>query len=282
MKRLNYYLAVLACGMFFAACSDDDVDPNLEAYNKASAIKGGIMFDNYWSEESGFDTTNPNTAKFKAYSDFFRCKQCHGWDLLGSQGYYNNRAPKKNRPNVSDLNLAEVVKTKTYKELFDAMKTSVNRRDISFDPAVYDPATNPTEGDKMPNYSQFLSDAQLWDLVKFMKEGVIDVTQLYDAAYTGTYPTGKTTFSNIGKDGFASRGNTLYADKCVKCHGADGKKITLEGSSLGKFLRSKPNEVQHKVKFGQLGTAMEGEFEITVDQMKDLYKACADPVNFPD
>ncbi|MBI5326262.1 MAG: hypothetical protein HZB41_13490 [Ignavibacteriae bacterium] len=52
------------------------------------------------------------------------------------------------------------------------------------------------------------------------------------------------------------------------------------GMTSGKFIRSKPNEVQHKVKFGQLGSIMIAT-PITLDEMKNLYKALADTVKFP-
>ena len=42
--------------------------------------------------------------------------------------------------------------------------------------ATYDPATNAVEGDKMPDLSTLLTDAQIWDLVKFIKEGAFDVS----------------------------------------------------------------------------------------------------------
>ena len=64
-------------------------------------------------------------------------------------------------------------------------------------------------------------------------------------------------------------------------YGIDGIDIELEGKTLGAFLRSKPNEVQHKVHFGMLGSNMLGNFDITLDQMKDLYKTAANEVAYP-
>lgn len=69
----------------------------------------------------------------------------------------------------------------------------------------------------MPNYSQVLTDTQIWDLVKFLKEGAIDVTQLYDYTTSGSYPTGTITYSNIGKDGNATNGKTFFATECAGC-----------------------------------------------------------------
>ena len=283
MRQISRILAViLLTATVFTSCNkDEDPDPNQVAYDNASASKGGIMYDNFWSTEAGYDQNNSNLATLNARADFFRCKQCHGWDGLGSEGAYINRGPRTTRPAVSGLNLYELAKTKTSKELFDAMKATNGRRDISFDLSTYDPATNNTEGNKMPNYGQLLTDAQIWDIVKFMKEGMFDVTELYDATYTGTYPTGSFTFSNIGKNGNETSGNTLYTAKCASCHGADGSTIDLGGSSAGKFTRSKAYEVQHKVKYGQLGSSMAGEFDMTLSEMKDLYKALANETNFP-
>jgi len=239
------------------------------------------MYDKFWSTEAGFNQSDVNIAKFNASSDFFRCKQCHGWDLLGSAGSYINRAPKPNRPNVSGLNVFQLTKNKTPQELFDGMKKTAGRRDISYDLSTYDPNTNATAGDQMPDYSQLLSDAQIWDIVKFMKEGAFDVTHLYDGTFTGTYPTGSASYTNVGKDGNSANGATFYAANCAGCHGANGTQIQMENMTVGQFIRSKPYEVHQKVKYGQLGSSMVGEFDITLAQMKDLYKACADENSFP-
>jgi len=284
MRKSRWILAVVLIGVsVLTSCKKDETsDPNQLAYDNADLSKGGIMYDNFWSTEGGFDQSNPKLATLSANSDFFRCKQCHGWDGLGNAGSYINRGPKKTRPNISGANLYQIAQTKTSKELFDALKATTGRRDISFDLSTYDPAANKTEGDKMPNYNQLLTDAQIWDIVKFIKEGMLDVSKLYNATYTGTYPTGSAVYTNLGLDGNEANGKTYYTANCAVCHGADGKNIALETLSLGKFVRSKPNEVQHKIKYGQLGSSMVGKFDITLSQVKDLYKALANTTNFPD
>jgi len=285
MKKVNLILAgmiLLSVAVFTGCDNGDDPDPMQVAYDNADLAKGGIMYDKFWASESGFSQSDANIAKFNASADFFRCKQCHGWDGLGNAGSYNNRGPKTTRPNISGINLYQLAQTMTSTELYEAMTKTAGRRSISYNLSTYDPATNATEGDKMPSLTEILSDAQIWDMVKFMKEGMFDVSQLYDATYTGTYPTGKSVFANVGKDGNEAAGNTFYSANCAGCHGADAKTITVEGMSIGKFTRSKPNEVQHKVKYGQLGSAMAGEFDITVTNMKDLYKALANSTKYPD
>ncbi len=279
MKKINVIFTVMLFIAVITGCKKDD-EPT--AYDDASFSKGGIMYDKFWSTAAGYDQASQYLTALNASSDFFRCKQCHAWDGLGNAGSYINRAAKTSRPNVAGLNLYQFAQDKSAQELFNGMKETQGRRDISYDLTTYDPTTNFTEGDKMPNYSQLLSDEQIWDIVKFMKAGMFDVTELYDATYTGTYPTGSASYANIGKDGNESNGNEYYTATCVACHGADGKGVDLEGMSLGKFIRSKPAEVQHKIKYGQLGSIMVGEFDITVNQLKDLYKACSNTANFPD
>ncbi|MEK7719105.1 MAG: c-type cytochrome [Bacteroidota bacterium] len=283
-----FLILVVAVSMISVSCKrDTTIDPattDALSFANASAAKGGMLFDKFWAIETGYDQTSTNIAAFNAKSDFYRCKQCHAWDLLGNSGSYIGRAPKTNRPRVAGVSLMEVRLNDSPRNIFDEIKGTTGKRSISFNLATYDPATNAVEGDKMPDLSTLLTDAQIWDLVKFIKEGAFDVSKLYDAIYTGTYPTGKAVFSNIGKDGNATTGDAYFAARCVPCHGADGTKLhNLDGAgySLGSFLRNKPNETQHKVKFGLLGTPMTA-FGTSEQEMKDLYKALTNNVKYPD
>jgi len=285
MKKALFAFVALSLGLTSCKKEESTTQPVVSDYDNASAVKGGILYNTFWATEAGYDLTD--TAKINhlnTYSDFYRCKQCHGWDLMGREGSYINRAPKSNRPNVAG-SLVALIKSKTRQELFDAIKTgSVTRRTITADLASYNPATNATVGDQMPNYGTLLTDAQIWDLVKFLKEGAFDVTQLYDATYTGTYPTGKATFANIGKDGDGVNGKAFFDNNCAKCHGTNGTLIpNLDGAgyTVGSFVRAKPNEAQHKMKFGQLGTAMKANSSMVLSDVKNLYKALSDTTAFP-
>lgn len=256
---------------------------HLPQYHAADEINGGRLYDTFWATETGWDQTDENIALYDEASNFFRCKQCHGWDLLGSEGAYISRAPKASRPNVSELNLREIVAGLTPRELFERLKSSKDRRSVNADLSTYDPASNATTGDQMFDLSEIFSDAQIWDLVKFLKEEAVDTAKLYDSKATGEYPTGKMAFTNIGLDGDADNGNAIYTKNCVLCHGADGTAILVdhETYSIGSFMRSKPNEAQHKIKYGQLGSLM-GAMEISDSELRDLYKALSNPEAFPD
>lgn len=286
---IKYYLSItlVLLVFLFTSCKDKSTEPSEPSdYTNADGILGGILYDSFWATEANYSKASDQNLvnKLKTYSDFFRCKQCHGWDLLGTNGAYINRGPKTNRPNVSSINLLNIAKTKSPQELFDAMKKTAGRRDVNYDLATYNPTSNASVGDQMPNYTQLLSDKEIWALVKFMKNEVINNADLYDSQITGSYPTGSIKFTNIGKDGNATSGKTYYAQKCQVCHGADGKLIPnldkTSGMTLGKFMRTKPNEAQHKIKFGQLGSSMTAS-KTSLQDMKNLYKAVTDTITYP-
>ena len=281
MKTYQLFLMVMAFAALFVSCANDE-NELLTPYEAADVVKGGIMFDKFWSAESGYDQSSSNVIRFNAYPDFFSCKQCHGWDGLGSAGSFINRAPKTTRPNIAGLNLYKLAKSSTEQQLFDGLRKTAGRRDISFDLKTYNPATNATQGDKMPNLTQLLTDAQIWNIVKFLREGMVNVDILYAATYSGEYPMGSVTFSNMGRNGVETAGKDFYSTNCAQCHGSNGKTPGIEGMSLGNFVRSRPFEVQHKLKYGKPGTIMKGESEITLTQMKDVYKAFSNPDNYPD
>jgi thiosulfate dehydrogenase len=251
-------------------------------YINANGIRGGQFYDKFWDADTGWNQADPNLPIYKASSNFFRCKQCHGWDLLGRTGGYISRGPKTSRPNVAAVVLWETLQGMTPQQLFDNLKSAAGRRSVTADLSTYNPTTNPTVGDQMPDYGSIFTDEQLWDLVRYLKAEALDVTQLYDAVTAGTYPTGTITYSNIGKDGLAPHGDALFAARCAPCHGADGTAFLVDGAAftVGRHLREKPYEDQHKIKFGQLGSLMDSQIT-DADDMKDLYRALADSTTYP-
>lgn len=276
--------------ILFSSCTKDDKKENTEswetAYNDANFEKGGIMYDRFWSDEAEIALGQDEKDMLQSSADFFRCKQCHGWDALGSEGSYINRAPKASsadkagRPAVSSKNIYMAVQDMSPKELFDSLKKEEGRRSKDTDLTTYDPSSNAEEGEKMPILSELLTDAEIWDFVKFFKEGIYNVEDIYEATYTGTYPTGSFAFTNHGLDGDNKIGEAIYKANCVGCHGDDGLSM-IGDDSVGRITREKAYEVQHKVKYGVLGTHMRGEFDITLDEMKGLYKYMADETNLP-
>ncbi len=258
------------------------ISPEQDAYNKADGILGGKLYDKFWASETGWTAPNGiNAADITNYGDFYRCKQCHGWDQMGREGAYIDRAPKTTRPSVGP-SLIEPIENDPIEEFYDHLKNVTGR---PVDPTLTQDGTTGS-GDAMPAFGTILTDEEIWDIIKFLKEERLDVTQLYDLTTTGTYPTGTKSFSNIGKDGDPAAGDAFFSANCAGCHGADGKGIAIidEGDTLtvGFFGRNKPYELQHKIKFGNLGSAMTGVPTATVADVKNLFKALQDQLKYPD
>lgn len=284
MKKSVCYLIGLV--VLCASCKKETNDTDFE---NADGVNGGMLYNTFWDPATGYAQTDAaKIQKLAMFSDFFKCKQCHGWDQEGNQASYIGRGPTKTRPRVA-TSIRTPMAIYTPEQLFNAIKTGSTpsaRRPFSADLTTYDPATNNTLGDQMPNYGELLSDAQIWNIVKFLKTEAIDVKLLYDQTTTGSYPTGKITYANIGKDGDASRGKALFTSQgCASssCHGANGTAILVDNATytVGGFIKAKPNEAQHKIKFGQMENSGMLARSISVQDMKDLYKALLDTTAFP-
>ena len=293
MEKLKLISTILLTAIFAFQCSDNDtpvIDTNQVAYDAADVINGGRMYDKFWASETNFISPNDpivDMVNISNFPDFYRCKSCHGWDQKGNAASYINRGSKTTRPDVSSVDLT-LVKDHSIADIFDEVKHS-NGAEV--DVARTADGTNVAlGGNNMPNYGKLLTDAQVWDLVKFIKEGALDTDQLYDVVTTGTYPTGTRIFTNVGKNGDAALGKVFYDNNCASCHGSNGRDnngtiVSINaniGLSMGQFAREKTYEIQHKSRYGTLGSSMAGTPTATVDDIKNMLKALADPTKYPD
>ena len=310
-KKGLFIAAFFSTSFFFTACSSsdkakiedafEDAEDNLiEEYRDADGVLGGQMYSKFWADETGFSVNNSELDNqdeldiITANSDFFRCKQCHGWDRLGQEGAYMSRGAKTTRPIVSTLDLARISETSSAQDLYDKIAMSGSmRRDLSVDLSTYDPEDSSHPGNMMPDYSQILTEAQIWDIVKFLKKEALDTTELYVLSNDGgNYPDGQPVYSEVGAGGDASNGDTLYTDTCAGCHGTDGASgsvgMIVDGDdefSVGWYAREKPYETQHKIKFGHLGSTMTASLvlnDATESEVRDLLLALQDTTKYPD
>ena len=237
MNKKILLVFVLFFGLFISfmiSCKKDEPSADQVAYDAADGVKGAQIYDHPLNYVLANQTDYPNT-----YTNFWRCKSCHGWDLRGQSGVLIGKASSATYPVAAAGNLYASARSKSIRELFDAVKKSGGRSHGTYD------ATH-------PDYSTILTDAQIWDVVKFIKETSHNVDDFYTTTTSGTYPTGKVTFSNIGKNGDAVAGLVTYNANCASCHGADGKKIDIycQGLFLGEMFRKDPHEMQHKAIWG--------------------------------
>ena len=107
-RLIGVVSSVFLSFLIMSGCSPSNETADDPAFSAANGIKGGIMYDEFWAEEIGFNQAN--TAHFDQYPNFFRCVQCHGWDLLGRAGGFALYSPSTSAPNIANLDLYEAAK----------------------------------------------------------------------------------------------------------------------------------------------------------------------------
>lgn len=228
LHQIVLLLAVVSAGVIVGSACQGTIPPLTDPAGFVAAVlaRGGAMYDKWWNITGATEPTSDHplwasrpdtTTNTRTGADTWRCKECHGWDYKGVDGVYGSGSHQTGIKGIRGT-------TKTPQEVFDLIKTN-----HSFDTV--------------------LSDADIWDLAKFVLQGTIDTSTIIDSsgAFTGNATTGKPLYDNgIG---------TSIA--CAVCHGADGKQILFHGTdTLGGLANENPWEVQHKIRFGQPGTAM--------------------------
>jgi cytochrome c553 len=207
---------------------ETDVPP---AYQNADVTRGGQLYDKYWKVTAGAAPTGEHSLYpsfgAKTGETTWRCKECHGWDYIGKDGRY-----------ASGSHYTGI------KGLFPNNK-SLWRAYISI-------------SDDHGYGSGDLAVADIWDLVKFYKEGMLDINSVLsaDGNFKGNMSSGGSLYDN-GVPGCASGAKTINA-ACTTCHGSDGTIETVTGfSNFPGFLSNdNPQEFLHKVRFGHPGSTM--------------------------
>ena len=97
------------------------------------------------------------------------------------------------------------------------------------------------------NFSEYLSDSEIWDLVKFLREGQAPIEAAIDS-------------NGQGKGSMAS-GKLLYDSQCASCHDMDGNKIDFKSKKdgiqgVGWLANDNPQESIHKIRWGHPGSDM--------------------------
>ena len=250
----------------------------ISSFTAADGITGARLYDHVLNQIESSDT---NLTKMP---NFYRCKSCHGWDLLGRNGVLINKTPTSTYPAAADVNLYRWAKDHNISEIFIAVKNNSGRNK----------STTIGYNSTMPNYGKILTDDQVWDIVKFLKETAHNVNEFYDLTTIGVYPTGTKVFSDIGKGGDPVNGKIVYDANCKSCHSADGTGIDVycKGIYLGDMFRDDPHEIQHKSVWGMpndrehidAGCAFAGMMpaqNITDQDIRDMMVMGQDEVAFP-
>ena len=97
------------------------------------------------------------------------------------------------------------------------------------------------------NFSKYLADNEIWDMVKFLREGQVDI---------------KTALDEQGSTkGNVIKGKALYNANCGSCHGLNGKDIDFKSKKdgiqgVGWLANDNPQESFNKIRWGHPGSNM--------------------------
>lgn len=200
---------------------------DLAAQDSANFVRGAMLYDK-WYAVLGEDAPAGDMPLWASQStntrsgpDTWRCVSCHGWDYQGREGAYRYGSNFTGFPGVYSA------REQPPEQLAAAMKG----------------ANNPEH-----DFSAYLDDASLNDLVAFINQALIDDNEFIDPQ----------TLEIMGGD--TAHGKTLYAESCASCHGNDGKTILFrfEGrdAGLGTLAALDPWRFLHKTRYGTPGTDM--------------------------
>ena len=263
---------VLAFSLTLSTLPDTPDTPTGNAsYDQADITRGGRLYDKWWAEMAVLDSTaqeptminplwlakDPNVnVTIGTPSDSWRCKTCHTWAYVGIKFSVDNFGQVANdnllnirssHPSLSELQLQNYV----FRWIKDGNGRSVHKYGVS-QPTI----GNPTA----------LSDRDVWDLTKFVLEGVTNTSAYISSLdLPGTQvqyditPDEKTLIQAQNDGALLYSGNTIATINCESCHGANGIAAppgSAESVDIFSLSDRNPWEVFHKIRFGQPGSNM--------------------------
>lgn len=217
------FLTVLLMGIsndIGSAGANQDITP--APYQDADIKNGALLYDNWLKitnvKKEGNHPLYPSDAK-KSGKSTWRCKECHGWDYIGNKGRYSKGS------HYTGIAGTFQVRDKAPVYLYNSLTNKATAHD----------------------FSSYMSASQIWDLVKFLREGQAAIEPVIDAQGQAK--------------GRKEQGKALYDAQCSSCHGADGNELDFKGSKegiqgVGWLANDNPQESIHKIRWGHPGSDM--------------------------
>lgn len=232
LSRFFFSIFILSAPIIFMFTNCASERGGGSPLDNADAVRGGQLYDTWWKVKDVKDPNEPTTdnpgykltAGTQTGSITWRCKECHGWDYMGKDGAYGSSSHY-----TGVIGLMHASEEDPPDELFDKIKMGGGETAMS-------------------SFESHLSDEDIWDIVKFIKDEIIDESLYID--YSTKKPKGADT----------SNGQKLFESTCANCHGSDGRQINFatapDKEYVGTIANDNPWELMHKIRFGQPGTSM--------------------------
>ncbi|HLF30984.1 MAG TPA: hypothetical protein VI566_08150 [Xanthomonadales bacterium] len=231
--------------------------------------QGALAYDNWTKTDAG----GSGTPTGEANGDYYRCKSCHGWDRLGTDGGYVRRSRTASRPNAGagdgDATSREIVSGaatsdkilhngsgRSYADgtgswvalnpmpMHSAQNTAGHENGYTLGNQHPDFSTGgPNAGDKLPTAEQ------LTCLAEFLNYADAE----WNAYFSAIYPEQNPVLYTIVETADAVAGEAFY-DTCEGCHDAPAGEILPYLAQDGKY-----SELAHKARWGIPNTEMTRE-----------------------
>ena len=245
----------------------------------ACVEQGALAYDNWTKSDSGGTGELPDGA---VDSDYVRCKACHGWDRMATEGGYARRSRNSGRSNAGagDGDMTSRVISPVMGEHAPATADMIRHAgtgrafsdgadswvELDAGHSASNKAANAngyTLGNQHPDFTtggaNAMTQEQVDCLVEFLNFADADPDAYFDAIYPDVNPV----VYSIKADADADAGETFYSSNCFGCHGdpatdhMGGNGGHPEGGILAYLAQDgKFSEFVHKGRWGIPDTIM--------------------------
>ena len=238
----------------------------------AAVEQGALAWNNWTKTDAGGTGALPADVTNK---DYIRCKACHGWDRLGTDGGYVRRSRKDTRPNagagdgdstaraIPAMVTADMILHDGSGRTFaqgDGSWVPLNEMGMHHATNTAEHAAGYTMGNQHPDFSGGdLTQTQIDNLVAFLnyEDGA------WSAYFSDINSSQSPVLYTIIDTADATAGESFYNSSCAGCHGdpATDHQGANGGAPTGGILAyltgdGKFSEISHAARWGIPGTIM--------------------------
>jgi hypothetical protein len=238
---------------------------------------GALAYDSWISADAG----GSGFPDGETDNDYLRCKACHGWDQLATDGGYVSRSRNAGRPNAGAGDIDQISRDISFTSREGAPVTADmifhagTGRSLEDGSGSWVPLDDPaspankaahsagyTLGNQHPDFSTGGANALTQEQADCLVEFLNFADAGWDAYFDAIYPNANPVLYMIRADADAARGETRYNDVCFDCHGDPsevGDPFPIEGDEgILDFLADTPHfsEFYNKARWGHPDSVM--------------------------
>jgi hypothetical protein len=263
-KSFNFVISVAWMGLLLVFSSNmwaQEVVPGCVA-------TGALAYENWTKEDSGGTGSLPSDVLDQ---DYIRCKACHGWDRLGTDGGYVRRSRKDTRPNagagdgdstsraiMGPVTPAMIGHSGTGRSYVQGSGSWVALEDTASAANTAAHANGYTLGNQHPDF--IASGGITTDQIDCLDEFLNFEDGAWDAYFADINPSTEPVLYTIVDTADAAAGEAFYGANCAGCHSADPADeggFDPDGGMLTYLAQDgKFSEFSHKARWGIADTAM--------------------------